>query len=171
MDISSVTGTDGPSPHDNQELARFEVDSDALKSIAEIRNYTQLYAYFYNVLGILPPVPHIGYHEKDCSFPDHWGGIKHAHALFKGIERPYVNGDLHEQIYAYIVKPKFIYKHHSSMVCLAKRVEAPKNSVFAIYVRFNNEIGSILYWEWVFSDEKDELLPQDYETRYSGRVW
>lgn len=170
MDLD-IKGTSGPSPDDRRALVQFRVDEITLRSLAEIRSYNKVFEYFYNVCGKLPPVNNIGCHEDDQAFPDHWGGIKHAHALFKGINRPYVDGDLHEEIYIYIVAPKFVYKYVVDMACVARREDAPENAVFAIYVRFDEGVGVIISWEWVFSDPRDGSLPDNFDDRYGSRVW
>jgi len=172
MDIEAVKFTDGLSPEDRTDLVLLKVDTEALKNLTETRSTNKVFEYFYNVCGYLPPVNNIGCHEADQAFPDHWGGVKHSHALFQGINRPYVDGDLHEEIYIYIISPKFVYKYVVSMSCVARRVSAPPDAVFAVYVRFDDEgIGTIISWEWVFSDDRDKSLPDGYDKRYSKRIW
>lgn len=153
--------------------SQFLIPKQSIEPHVKARRHSKVYECFYNIGGVRPPVNNIGYYEKDCKFNDSWGGLTKAHALFKGITRPYINGNLDETVYIYVIKPKFVYKYEVSMVCPARRINAPEDAVFCVYVNFADQSlskGIILGWEWVFAD-KSGKLPDDHENRYSERVW
>lgn len=165
-----------PSPKDRAQTIEVRVDPGIVKDLASARRRTKLYELFYNVAGMPPPVNNIGAHETDSDnrFPDNWGGLSHAHALFKGLERPLGTDRSGDAIFVYLLRPRYTYEYVADMVCPARRMPAPDNAVFAVYARFDSdfEAGTILNWEWVKADAGlDESLPDAFSERYDRRVW
>lgn len=163
-----------PNPTDPKEICYLRIHQGAAESVAASGRKTKIFEMFYNVCGVRPPVNNIGFHEKDQSFPDYWGGLKQARALFKGIKRPFVDDGLDGEIYVYVLSPRFVYEYMPHMVCAAKRNEAPDDAVFAVYVKFDNHgytDGAILSWEWMPADTENPELPEGHENRYEERVW
>lgn len=163
-----------PSPAGDHTLIVLAVESERVRQIAKLGRKTPLFELLYNVCGILPPVNNIGYHEADL-FPDHWGGMQHTHAIFKGLRRPMNNHGLDDRVYVYLLQPKYTYKYCADMVCVAKRFPAPAQSVFAVYVTFEDETdftgGVIINWEWVLSDSDAPQYPKEFDNRYDQRIW
>jgi len=165
--------TDAPSPDGSGEIIKLKVDDERVRQLARLRRKTALFELVYNVLGQVPPVNNIGHHENS-SFPDHWGGMRHAHAIFKGLKRPMNDHDLDGNVYIYVLSPRFTYRHIPDMVCPAKRFDAPANAVFVVYVVFAGkefERGLIVNWEWVDASPDQPLYPLDYTDRYEQSVW
>lgn len=165
--------TVSPSPDGGNRMITLTVDAERVRQLAASRRTTALFELAYNVLGKVPPVNNIGYHEQSA-FPDHWGGMRHTHAIFRGLKRPMNDHDLDGAVYVYVLSPRFTYRYIADMACTAKRFEAPENTVFAVYVIFednNFDRGSIVNWEWVGSDPDDSRYPRDYRDRYEQRVW
>lgn len=163
-----------PAPFNPKELVSLRIDRQLVAGIAGAGKRTKIFEMFYNICGVVPPVPGVGYHERESQFPDHFGGLKHARSLFRGIKRPFKADGLDGQIYTYIVRPRFVYEYLPHMVCVAKRYEAPNDTVLAVYVSFDDEKcekGAILSWEWVPVDKRDPNLPENYANRYDERIW
>lgn len=78
-----------------------------------------------------------------------------------------------EKVYIYVLKPNKVYKYIAHMVCMAKQIPAPSNSVFLVYTIFKEDFfkGTIVNWEWVPCDSLNSELPEDYDTRYTTRIW
>lgn len=168
----ALTDIPAPTPHNRQALCKLNIHPDTVKMHAEHRHLTKVFEMVYNICGVLPPVNNIGYHERSHSFPDHWGGVKHAFALFQGIKRPFQDDGLDGQVFVYVIKPRFYYEFSGSMVCVAKRKETPKGIVLAVYVKFRDSSyneGTILSWDWVPADSNG--LPDGHDKRYDKRLW
>lgn len=165
--------TDAPSPEGDGRMIKVTVDAERVRQLAGVRRKTALFELVYNVLGQVPPVNNIGFHESS-DFPDNWGGMRHAHAIFKGLKRPMNDHDLDGDVYVYVLSPRFTYRYIPDMACTAKRYDAPENAVFAVYVIFEgNDFnqGSIVNWEWVGSTADRPQYPRNYKERYDQRVW
>lgn len=122
--------------------------------------------------------------RQNSKIGEYWGivhgaipngtGLAKAHALFRGVRRPRSFEERDEEVYAYVVAPKFGFKfpvrHGGNPVPVA----VPAQSVFVVYVEFCCDpkgciCGEVLYWEWVFADGGN--LPADHNVRYAERMW
>lgn len=168
-----IADTVAPHPDDRAQLCELQLSSQTVSRVAGHGKVTKIFEMYYNVMGIVPPVNNAGYHEKMFPFPDHWGGQRHAHALFQGLRRPFNERNADKGVYVYISKPKFVYEHIPHMVCVARRSEAPEDAVFATYVLFpeSRSNGVIVNWEWITADSKQADLPDDFDNRYDNRLW
>jgi len=154
--------------------ATLSVEPNRVQQLAKNGRYNPIFELFYNVCGILPPLPNIDYATRDSLFADNWGGLRRAHAIFKGLKRPLATENRDSEIYVYVLSPRYVYEYEASMVCIAKRKEAPIGALFLVYVIFNDESllhGTILNWEWVISAKSNTRLPKDYKSRYEEEVW
>jgi len=164
---------------DQTKLSSLRIDTGIVKTRSRIGATHALFQLFYNICGVLPPVNCIGYHEKerddDCvAFPDVSKGIQDTYVIFQGLKRPFIKKHGDTEVYIYISKPKFVYKYIPHMACRAKRVEAPENALFAVYVQFDDPSyteGEIINWEWVIADSGNPLLPEDFKDRYDELRW
>lgn len=148
-------------------------NSERMRQLIGLGRKNSIFEAYYNVCGLLPEVNNVGHHEKSTPFKDEWGGIRRAHAIYKGIKRPCNRPKEDEDVYIYVTKPRFRYKYEPDMVCVAKRVEAPKGYLFVAFVRFENklQVGEVLNWEWVEADQQYPLKPIGYQERYQEEVW
>jgi hypothetical protein len=128
---------------------------------------------FYSICGVVPPVNNVGYHETNDAtlFPDCWGGIQRAHALFKGLKRPMIDNGLDRDVFIYVCKPPYRYTYLPHMVCVAKREDVPQNQLLTILVVREADGFEISDWNWVLSDSADDTLPKGYTERYETRIW
>ena len=107
-----------------------------------------------------------------------------AHACFRGIKRPVGDDDRGYDIYAFVTKPRIMFKYAPSMACVVEPVEIPDDLVCVIYVRMDHPYGRrvardatapisrgvVTHWELVEADESGQL-PIDCQTRYRIQVW
>src|SRR5690606_24907196 len=103
-----------------------------IKRIASSRLNTKIFEFSYNICGMPPPVNNIGYHERETGAEDREAdlGLVNASAIFRGINRPFIDDGFDSNVYVFVCKPRFTYKYVPHMVCAAKRIEAPSNCVF-----------------------------------------
>lgn len=164
-----------PSFDDPGKQVTLEVDASWILANAAYARRQPLMDFWALVQGTAPPVNNIGYHEGG-TLPD-LPGLKAAHALFCGLKRPIDDADHDGEVYVFVTLPKLVYRYLADMVCVAKVREAPKNAVFACYVRrYQQETadgisGRILSWEWVRAEPTTPMLPQDWQERYQAERW
>lgn len=162
-----------PSP--SGDLISLDVSAERVRQLASLGRTNDIFAFFYNLCGRDIPVNNFGYHEKDESqFPDRWGGLKHTHAIYRGIKRPYKEAEKDGNVYIYVVQHRYVYQYTPHMVCVAKRVPAPDRAVFVAYVVFEDQPfgkGAVQNWEWVVADPENPKCPKDVNNRYEEKVW
>lgn len=146
--------------------------NERMRQLAENHRISQMFDAYYNLCGQLPPVNNIGHHEKS-GFPDHWGGIRRAHLIFRGLKRPCNRPGGDSEFYTYVTKPKFRYAYKPDMVCVARRVHVSQNLLFVAVVSFfdSKGVGEVLNWEWVEESQIKACYPIDYDSRYDEEVW
>ena len=162
-----------PHPKRHGELILLSIGGERVRETASLGRYNSLFELDYNICGVPPDVNNIGYHEREDNFPDSWGGLKHCHVIFKGIKRPFQEKGLDGSVYVYVASPRYVYKYEPHMVCVAKRIKAPLNAVFATYVKFDHNLdnGEVISWEWVVADKEQPQYPENYANRYDEKVW
>ena len=172
--IDDVT-VEAPGFDDPQVKVRLGVDASWVRLNAIHARLQPLLDFWALVKGMAPPINCIGYHEGYV--PQDLRGLSAAHALFCGLKRPLDDTTNGDHVHIFLTSPPILYGSVESMVCLAKARPAPKNAVFACYVRRYEEetqdklSGRILAWEWVKADDADPLLPQDFQDRYQLERW
>lgn len=164
-----------PSFDDPKSIMTLGVDASWIKLNALHARIQPLFDFWALVKGAPPPINCIGHHEGYV-FPD-LPGLKAAHALFCGLNRPIDASHNGDDVYVFVTLPKVLYGSVQSMVCQAKTRPVPKNAVFTCYVRRYQEetaegfSGRILSWELVKADASDPTLPQDWRERYQTERW
>lgn len=172
MDYEKLPATvQAPHPHDRSRWIELRPSRTYVQVVAKQRRINDIYALFYNVMGVLPPVNNVGKHENFES--DDWGGLRAAVSLFRGVRRPFNGDGMDRDVYVYIVRPRYVYEYLVDMVCVARRAQAPQGAVFAVYVKFDDAItdGTIIGAEWVEASLDDPALPADFSRRYDKKVW
>jgi len=119
------------------------------------------------------------------------GLISHAQVLrapvglFQGLLRPLLGTGIDDTIVAYVTKPGVTYEFDANGN--ERRLPAPTNSVFVVFVSFADPVvtivrnsltaagravaGGVLDWEWTLADASTPHLPVDYQTRYRSTLW
>lgn len=119
-------------------------------------------------------------------------GLLESHALFRGLNRPYIGPNRDDDMYVYVTNPSCsyifpIWNEFSEEGCTP--TQKPRKAVFTTIVTFSlQEIeetrrkegsgliipsdisGVVKYWEWVVAGNNDNL-PENFQNRYTRRVW
>jgi hypothetical protein len=156
-------------PDDSAQFMRLRVDPEVVRQFVDDGRNAGLGQYCGLIHGAI----------KD-GFPS----LVRANALFRGIQRPMIDFDHDGQVLVYVANPPHTFEY-PAVNRFNDRDPAPgakpKNAVFVVYVRLIKEgagwtesddvSGEILNWEWVLGHAPDYRLPEDYDTRYTEKVW
>ena len=165
-------------PRNPDTPLQLRVAGSTLIQLYRSQRRTALWQGWAHLVGTSPPIPNTSVIRATIP-PSAFGSLVDPAACFRGINRPHLQETNGDSVYVYILNPSHTLQWHSSMVCVAKLVSVPPNTVLAIYVRLtdalqigNNDIGgAITGWEFIPADERDPLLPEGYRTRYIEEVW
>jgi len=144
-------------PTNPETYANFGISKTHLEKLGAKGRIPKFMSLWYNVLGVIPPVPNIGFFE-DAAKDKNATKLVDAPIILKGLERPCRFSDNGEDVYCYVLHPEFTYDTVIHQVCMARRVAAPANAVFAVFVRMledhkdldDGQIkGEIISWDWV----------------------
>ena len=117
-------------------------------------------------------------------------GLLDPVVIFKDIKRPMRSFNSNEDVYIFVTNPGINYTYPIEDKFSGEgpsRGEVPQNSVFLVYVEYNQEIvekacresgnsitgevdGVIHSWEWTFAADDDPSLPASHNTRFSSKV-
>ena len=116
-------------------------------------------------------------------------GLLAATAVFRGIRRPRIDAGRDETVYVYVTSPPRTYEYTRKFEAVSSAPK-PVNSVFVAYVELRTGLtisdqqitplndalaagirGTVNYWEWVLASSEEKSLPNDYQKRYSERMW
>jgi hypothetical protein len=166
-----------PSPQDRTKLCKLKIAQNDVRKLARAGRRQAAFELWSIVLGQIPPVP--GVERRNTPHPDDLTSLRDAHACFRGIKRPLAEDDNGDHVFAYILRPHFLYEYDPSMVSVASKVPVPRNVVFVTYVRFNRQFsegisepqGTVTHWGFVESDPKALFLPVNYASRYRTKMW
>jgi hypothetical protein len=180
LDFPATIGA--PSPFDKTCLCSFRIGREDTLKAARAGRRQPAFQLWSVVIGKAPPVPNVTWHKN---FPSDAGltRLGEAHACFKGLQRPLAEDDDGSSVLAYILKPRFYYAFDSgydgAMVCVARKLVAADDLVFAAYIRLDEPCGGagispkgvLTHWGFVEADANDPELPVNYRSRYEKRLW
>jgi len=95
-----------PSPFDRFSLCRLKISRNDIQRAASAGRRQIVFDLWSMVVGKPPPVP--GVQARNDPRPDELVSIAHAHACFRGIERPLAEDDDGSNVAAYICVHKFL---------------------------------------------------------------
>jgi hypothetical protein len=161
------------SPFDVDRICEFRVSRSDVFKAADSRRRQPAYQYWSVLEGKPPPVP-----TDAVDASDGLVNLLDAHACFQGIKRPAGEDDGGEEFVVYVLKPRsfFAYEFRSPIVFSTKEA-VPPDLVFLAFVRMDqpSEPGTIkgvlTHWDFVDADERDEMLPVEYDTRFRAPLW
>lgn len=174
----------GRSPFDRTWIMSYRVaEGDTKKQLVAGRRQP-LFDLWWQVHGLLPPVPGSNRYENLARRSD--VGISRAHACFRGIMRPAGADARGFDFVAFVTKPTVGFQYEPSMSCVIRPFEIATDLVFVTYARldfpqgrgYGSDIekmpktdGVITHWHLVEADPNDPTMPIDHATRFRRRMW
>jgi hypothetical protein len=151
-----------PSPEDKITPCNFRVSSRDSYRLAQLGRRQLIFEFWSVVIGVPPPVPNVAARnrplERDLT------SLIEAHALFRGIKRPFAQDDDGGDVLAYILKPRNVYEYEPNMVSVASKILVPDDVVFVTYVCLDSVgdvpgpvRGTITHWGFVDADDPADL--------------
>ncbi|NOX41140.1 MAG: hypothetical protein GXP05_11700, partial [Alphaproteobacteria bacterium] len=116
---------EAPDFDDPSKIIRLGINASWVNENKVAGRYQRIFDFWPLIRGVPPPVNNIGYHEGG-DMSGHIG-LMGTHAMARGLERPIGDADNGDGIYVLLSKPTYHYEYEVGMVCLAKRLECPKN--------------------------------------------
>ncbi len=162
------------SPDDKSTIISLKISHSLLEKLGRSGIIPKFMSLWYNILGIIPPVPNIGFFE-DAAADNKATKLTDAHALLKGLDRPCKSNGNGEDVYRYILKPEYTYEYIAHQVCTARRIHAPCNTVLVVCVRLydnhkkldDSDIkGEIISWDWTKADNTAPNLPHSFNENH-----
>jgi hypothetical protein len=177
--LSFPETVDARCPANRDHTCKFRISKLDLQKAAKVGRRQPAFDMWSAVLGQAPPVPNIEAYQPNFPVNEGLTALSEASACFRGVKRPWAEDDMGDDVLAYILKPRFLYRYQVSMACTAEKVRVPEDLVFVAYVRLDEpyDVNSLLprgvvtHGGLVETDGKDLLLPIDYATRYTARLW
>lgn len=175
--LSPPESIHAPSPFDRFSLCRLKISRNDIQRAASAGRRQTVFDIWSMVVGKPPPVP--GVQARNDLRPDELISATHAHACFRGIERPLAEDDDGSNVVAYILRPHVFYQYDPNMVSVALKQPVPRDVVFVVYARLrdqmeiekSDEVGVITHWGFVEVDSAEPKLPVNYASRYGVRLW
>lgn len=170
-----------PSFTGDGSMVELEISKRAIEKFAEANLRIPMLELWSHLVGVLPPLPGAFKMEADT------GGrvptsIAEAHAIFKGVCRPYGSEDDGGEVLVYVISTILTVGWSGvkdRMACVASFKNAPKGTVLTVQVRPASALqptsagvwGTITKWEFVGESAEHPGFPEDYDTRYNERLW
>lgn len=161
-----------------KEKVVYRVSPEFIDRNAGINRNSPLMQVWAHVVGELPPINNIG--RLAGAFPTPTlTTLADAVGCFQGLKRPHDDEHDGDSVLIYVLNPLVTIAYHADMVCLAKAVTVPKNTVLTVQVRPNHPLlkgesqlnGVLTRLEFVSSDASDPTMPVDHGTRYARLLW
>jgi hypothetical protein len=134
-----------------------------------------------HLVGELPPIPNAFKMEAEL-YGQRPVALVDAHAIFKGVCRPYGSEDDGDEVLVYVISTEITVgwsEPNDRMACVATYKRAPRNAVLTVQVRPASALqltvpgvsGTVTKWEFVGECTEHPGFPDDYEQRYNERLW
>lgn len=161
------------SPDEDGVIVSLTVSQTLLEKLGAAGMIPKFMSLWYNIMGVIPPVPNIGFFE-DAAKDNKATKLIDAKLILKGLDRPCKFSNDGHDVYAYILKPEFTYEYVVHSVCTARRISAPPNTVFMVFVRMHENYkdldegeikGEIISWDWAKEDSAVPSLPHGFDEK------
>ena len=178
MNWLSFPEVSGPSALSRSVAHRYAVSPEFVERNAGINRNTPIFQIWAHIVGQLPPINNISRLATARPTPS-LTTLASAVGCFQGVRRPHDDEHDGDLVLIFVINPAVTIAYHADMVCLAKAVTVPKNTVLTVQVRpkhplLNTESqlnGVITRLEFVSSDASDPTMPVDHGTRYARLLW
>lgn len=170
--------TTAPSPKRDAPPLNIAISPELVRTNAGIRKATPVYQAWCHVLGKLPPINNISKVEEGTPKVS-LTTLHDAVACFGGLQRPHDDEEMGESVLVYVLTPTISLEYAPSMVCMARTLKLPSNTVLTVQVRPNFPLqgvdeginGLVTRIEPVFSTPENPSLPAKFDSRYGQRFW
>lgn len=167
---------------DPTKMSFFRVAREESVKAARTGRRSPVFEFWSVVHGTPPPVPNVDWH-LNLAVKGALTKLEHAHACYRGWNRPCDEDDNGVSAVTYVLKPKvfygFVLDSLGGMVCPARKRVVANDVVFTVHVRLDIPLepsvptcaGVITHWGFVEASPEDPSLPIDFATRYDDRLW
>ncbi|TIV31405.1 MAG: hypothetical protein E5V90_07370 [Mesorhizobium sp.] len=170
--------TTAPNPDKKKDPLTIAISPLMVEGTLAQNRRTPIYQAWTHVLGKLPPINNIG-KVASAKPPPTVTTLHDAVACFGGLQRPHDDEKDGASVLVYVLAPTISVEYSPSMVCLARTVKVPSNTVLTVQVRPYFPLqgvpeginGLVTRIEPVFAEPGDSRLPARFETRYGQRFW
>jgi hypothetical protein len=167
-----------PSGASRRVVHQYRVSPEFVARSASISRNTPIMQIWAHIVGKLPPINNISRLAGATPTPT-LTTLANSVGCFQGLKRPHDDEHDGDSVLIYILNPLVTIAYHADMVCLAKAVTVPKNTVLTVQVRPQHPLlaaesqlnGVITRLEFVSSDALDPTMPVDHGTRYARLLW
>jgi hypothetical protein len=167
-----------PSGLNRKVEQQYCVSPEFVERNASISRNTPILQIWAHIFGQLPPINNISRLAAATPTPT-MSTLKNAVGCFQGLKRPHDDEHDGDSVLIYVLNPLVTISFHPDMVCLAKAVTVPKNTVLTVQVRPRHPLlaaesqlnGVLTRLEFVSSDPWDPTMPVDFGTRYARLLW
>ena len=155
---------------DRKATVTYRISPEFVQKNTNINRATPVMQLWAHVVGQLPPINNIGRLATGKPVPT-TTTLHQSVALFQGLNRPHDDEKDGDSVLVYVVNPAVTIAYQTDMVCVARAVPLPKNTVLTVQVRLKHPLlqedsqldGVITRLEFVSSDPLD--------SHGAGRSW
>ena len=167
-----------PNPLKGEPALNIAISPELVRTNAGVRKVTPIYQAWCHVLGKLPPINNIAKIEGETP-PVSLSTLHDSVACFGGLQRPHDDEEKGESVLVYVLNPTISLEYAPSMVCMARTLKMPSNTVLTVQVRPNFTLqgvadhihGLVTRIEPVLSKPENPSLPAKFDSRYGQRFW
>jgi hypothetical protein len=166
-------------PADRGRRVTYEISQTWLETHYLNRRRTPIFKLWAHVVGQLPPINNISKLARASLSPT-LTTLEQAVSCYRGIRRPHGNERSGASVVVYALKPLISITYEPDMVCVAKAIRVPANTLLTVQVRPIDSLhdsaasiinGVVTRLEFVSSDARDALCPAGWFERYDSRLW
>jgi hypothetical protein len=162
-----------PDPIDKLQACKLRVARMDLIRGAEAHRRQIIYGFWSMIVGTAPP-----FLTQEAEPDAGLTSILTAHACFQGVQRAVGDDDDGSRMIAYVMKPQFQYRFKFlAPIVFSEKIPVPRDLVFVAFAHLDkpeatsDTIGILTHWQLIEADERNLMLPMDYDTRYTKQLW
>lgn len=167
------------SPHDRGQRCLFRFSRADIARAVQQNLRQPAFDAWVNVFGRPPPVPNVEAWGPNVPAAEGLFSLAHAHACFQGVKRPWAEDNEGENVLAYVLEARFLYRYEPNMVCVARKAAVPEGLLYVVHVRLDQPYsaasefprGVVTHGGLVESDPNSLQLPIEHADRYTRRLW
>jgi hypothetical protein len=123
-----------PSGLSRKVANRYRISPEFVERNASISRNTPILQIWAHIVGQLPPINNISRLAGATPTPT-LSTLANSVGCFQGLKRPHDDEHDGDSVLIYVLNPLVTIAYHADMVCLAKAVTVPKNTVLTVQAR------------------------------------